>query len=450
MSPECLPDSEAVIACVRNIACGADAHDWDLVKDCFDANVRVDYVTLAGGAPVQLSPEQIVEAWQGLLPGFAFTRHRLSNFRVERTGDQARCRCYVDALHVIPDARGGDAWQVVGAYDFRLVRRSAGWKVSEMRFEKDYLTGNQALPELAQARLHPRRLEVEIPCNRSILPGHLYLPGDWDDNGALSAVLVCGSWLSLKEQMAGAYARAMARMGFAALAFDHRGFGSVADDPLQTEWPERKIADCMAAAAFLQSRPELDFERIFGLGLGAGAGYMLWTAAEDTRLRALALVGGWLQEPAAQAEIYGGEEPLGLLRQQGLDAQHAYDTQGVTTCVSVSSISGAYSCNAAMAAELAWLGQSGTSWKDEISLHSWNKWLPFEPLARTGEVRLPTLIIHSPQSFYPQGAEACFQQLGGPKSLYWVRGTQSDFYASPTLRTSCIRRIADYFRSCSG
>lgn len=447
MSLERLLDIDAITACVRNIACGTDAHDWGLVADCFDQSVLMDYVSLAGGAPVQLTSEQVVEALKGLLPGFACTRHRLSNFRVQRRGGVAECRCYVDALHVIPDARGGDTWRVIGEYTHHLVRRASGWKVAGMRFEKDYLFGNQALPELAQARLQPRMLELEVPCAGSLLAGTLFLPGDWDENAALSAVLVCGSWLSLKEHMAGIYARAMAQMGFAALAFDHRGFGGSQGGSPWCEWPERKIEECGAAFSFLQNRPEIDFERTFGLGLGAGAGYMLRAAAGEGRIRGLALVCPWLHLPDKLAEIYGGEQRVRRLLQDGLEADET-----TARMVAADTASG----NSAMAEELGWLlnfsqdaEESAASWDGSFAPLSWPRWLGFDPLAHTGAVGAPTLLIHSREAFFPMGVEMCFQRLGGPKSLVWMEGRQTDFYTSFPLRTRCIRRISDHFRSVS-
>ncbi len=445
MSLERLLDTDAVINCVRNIACGADAHDWSLVADCFDRNVLVDYVSLAGGAPVHLTPEQIVDAWQGLLPGFDTTRHRLSNFRVALTGDAAECRSYLDALHVIPGARDGETWRVVGEYTHRLVRRDTGWKVAGMRFEKDFLSGNQALPEMAQARLRPRILEVEFASEESLLAGRLFLPGDWDESGSLSAVLVCGSWLSVKEQMAGLYALEMARKGFAALAFDHRGFGGSQGGPRQCEWPERKIRDCAAALDFLQCRSEIDFERIFILGLGAGAAYALCAAAGDARIKGLALVAPWLHQADALARIYGGEEQLARLLRSGHEAQRAYEAGEETARVPAAEN---LTVNAAMAEEFAWLRHEAIeTWDETLDLQSWARWLEFDPLIPARQVAAPALLIHSPSAFFPQGAEDCFQQLTGAKTLFRVEGAQDGFYASSPLRTVCARRIADYFRN---
>jgi uncharacterized protein len=62
------------------------------------------------------------------------------------------------------------------------------------------------------------------------LAGTLYLP-------PAAVVITTGPLTSVKEQAAGAYAAALARRGFAALAFDHRTFGESEGTPRQLEEP---------------------------------------------------------------------------------------------------------------------------------------------------------------------------------------------------------------------
>src|SRR5436853_44119 len=76
----------------------------------------------------------------------------------------------------------------------------------------------------------------------------------WPETAPLAAVVLTGPLTSVKEQASGAYARALATRGFAALAFDHRTFGESAGEPRQYESPPRKIADIRAAADFLGRR----------------------------------------------------------------------------------------------------------------------------------------------------------------------------------------------------
>ena len=77
--------------------------------------------------------------------------------------------------------------------------------------------------------------------------------------------------MTVKEQMAGTYAEEMANRGFAALAFDFRGWGASTGDVQYLEDPTRKTADINAAVDYLATRPEVDVDRIAGLGVCASA-----------------------------------------------------------------------------------------------------------------------------------------------------------------------------------
>ena len=62
-------------------------------------------------------------------------------------------------------------------------------------------------------------------------------------------VLVTGSWLTVKEQMAARYANALAQRGYTAITFDFTGFGQSEGGLCHAELPSRKIADIVAAAS---------------------------------------------------------------------------------------------------------------------------------------------------------------------------------------------------------
>ena len=62
------------------------------------------------------------------------------------------------------------------------------------------------------------------------LVGDLFTPDDFDENGHYDAVIVQGSFTSVKEQMSGTYAEKFAQQGFVALAFDYAHYGESARD----------------------------------------------------------------------------------------------------------------------------------------------------------------------------------------------------------------------------
>jgi alpha-beta hydrolase superfamily lysophospholipase len=83
----------------------------------------------------------------------------------------------------------------------------------------------------------------------------------------------------------GAFAERFAAAGFAALVFDHRGFGDSGGEPDLFD-PARQLEDWRAAIAFARSLPEVDPERVATFGSSMGGGNALAAAAEDPRVAA--------------------------------------------------------------------------------------------------------------------------------------------------------------------
>jgi hypothetical protein len=80
-------------------------------------------------------------------------------------------------------------------------------------------------------------------------------------------------------------AKMLARHGYGALLFDRRGEGESEGDPNAFGWQGER--DIRAAVAFLEGRPDVDPERIGGLGLSVGGEMMIEAAAESSELKAI-------------------------------------------------------------------------------------------------------------------------------------------------------------------
>ena len=129
-----------------------DERNWEEVKNCFATKVLLDYTSMAGGSPAELSPEEIVSNWKTILPGFEHTHHQVGNFLFSSEENTAHVFCYGTATHYLTDD-GGNVWTVVGTYDFSLIREGIDWKIKEMKFNFKYQDGNMALPQKAVQNL---------------------------------------------------------------------------------------------------------------------------------------------------------------------------------------------------------------------------------------------------------------------------------------------------------
>jgi hypothetical protein len=95
--------------------------------------------------------------------------------------------------------------------------------------------------------------------------------------GALIAL--CSSF---KEQMPELYATRLAERGYAAFTFDFSGFGESTGEPRQAEFPDRKIADLLAAAEFLSTLSLVEPNGLAHLAICASAQYGLAALARGS------------------------------------------------------------------------------------------------------------------------------------------------------------------------
>jgi dienelactone hydrolase len=80
-------------------------------------------------------------------------------------------------------------------------------------------------------------------------------------------------------------AKLLARHGYGVLLFDRRGEAESEGDPNAFGWQGER--DIHAAVAFLQRQPDVDPERIGGIGLSVGGEMMIEAAAESSALKAI-------------------------------------------------------------------------------------------------------------------------------------------------------------------
>ncbi|HET7367527.1 MAG TPA: CocE/NonD family hydrolase [Gaiella sp.] len=80
-------------------------------------------------------------------------------------------------------------------------------------------------------------------------------------------------------------ARFLVRHGYGVLLVDRRGEGESEGDPNLFGWEGDR--DILAAVAFLQGRPDVDPQRIGGIGLSVGGEMMIAAAARSTALKAI-------------------------------------------------------------------------------------------------------------------------------------------------------------------
>jgi dienelactone hydrolase len=260
------------------------------------------------------------------------------------------------------------------------------------------------------------------------------------------AVLVSGSWLTVKEQMADHYAAALARRGYTAITFDFAGFGRSSGDLRQVELPSRKIADMTAAATFASTLSCVHPGRVGYVGVCASAQHALTAIAQGAPIASFASVAGWFHDITTVAPFYGGTAGVDERLARGEAATDRYLADGEIVTVP------AYAPGddrAGMFIELDYYGDPARGaipeWRNEMAEMTWVPWLTFDGLAAASDVGVPTLFVHSDGCVFPENVEALRRRLRGPVEVAWGAGTQIDFYDRPEQVAFAVDAIDAHF-----
>jgi fermentation-respiration switch protein FrsA (DUF1100 family) len=246
------------------------------------------------------------------------------------------------------------------------------------------------------------------------------------------AIIVTGSWLTVKEQMPELYATRLAERGYTTFTFDFSGFGQSAGEPRQAEIPDRKIGDLIAAAEFLSTLSLVEPHTLSHLAICASAQYGLAALARGSRVARFISIAGWYHDTASVAPLYGGLAGVARRLDAARDALERYRATGAVETVP------AYRPGdetAGMFFELDYYANRSRgavpAWRNEMATLSWTPWLLFDGLSAADRVETPALFVHSDGCVFPDQVRLVHSRLRGPKTLAWAAGTQTDFYDQP-------------------
>lgn len=152
--------------------------------------------------------------------------------------------------------------------------------------------------------------EVVIFSDGTRMAGDLYLPKDLKPDAKLPAIVLCAGTGGTKGGSGARLGTFFAQHGYAALAFDYRGWGESDSKLITTEKQPRPDAngnievkaravrwqmdfadqamDIRAAISFVAGEAKVDTERIGIWGSSYGGGLVTWTAGNDPRVKCTA------------------------------------------------------------------------------------------------------------------------------------------------------------------
>jgi fermentation-respiration switch protein FrsA (DUF1100 family) len=253
-------------------------------------------------------------------------------------------------------------------------------------------------------------------------------------------VVISGSWLTVKEQMADRYARELAALGYTALTFDFAGFGASGGEPRQTELPARKIEDITSAVRFLQTFSFVQTDSVSYLAVCASAQYAAAAIVRGAPVRSFASVAGWFHDAATVAPYYGGATGLSARIARAANPQivPAYEEGNERAGMFINLD---YYANPARGAV--------PQWRNEMSETTWLYWLTYDGITPAEKLSVPTLFVHGDECVLPENVRRIHSRMPSPGTLVWEKGFQVDFYDRADLVSLAVKAADEHFRAAS-
>jgi fermentation-respiration switch protein FrsA (DUF1100 family) len=281
------------------------------------------------------------------------------------------------------------------------------------------------------------------------LVGNLFTPEGFYETGRYPAVLVQGSFTSVKEMMPATYAQKLADQGFIALAFDYAHYGESGGEPRQLESPREKLRDLQAAVTYLTRLPYV--QAVGMVGICTSAGNALELVAVDPRVKALATVAAFLPGPALNSTMYG-PDGLAQRKERAATSRRRYEETGEVDFVPTYSETDPSAVNYRPAAGaydyyLNPVRGNVAEYRNESALMSLEEFLEFDPVSQASAITTPTMIVHSDGSAFPDEAKRLYEGVAGQKELVWADGDHYDYYDSSAQIDNAVANVTRFFRA---
>lgn len=283
--------------------------------------------------------------------------------------------------------------------------------------------------------------KVRFIVDEAIVVGDLHLP---DSAGPHPGLVVGGPMTSVKEQVTGVYAAALAARGFAALALDHRHYGESGGAPRQYEHWQHKVADLRAGLDLLAARPDIDRGRLGMAGVCLGAGYAAWAAGRNPLVKAFGAVAGYYRDPAdMRARDAAG---FAARVEQGAAARRRFEETGEVETIPAAALQGDAAMQTEDTVDYYTRRAAIPGYSNAFAVMSREHFLPFDVQAAAPTLGMPVLMIHSEKALSPAWARKFHEALAEPKEMIWLESRgQTHFYDDPALVAAAADRLAAHF-----
>lgn len=289
------------------------------------------------------------------------------------------------------------------------------------------------------------RRDVEFRSEGTVCRGWLYVP---DAPPPHPTIVMAHGFSAVKEMRLDRFAAAFAEAGFAALAFDYRGFGDSDGLPRQDVDPHAQITDYRNALSYARTLSEVARERVGVWGTSYSGGHVLVVGALDRRVKAVVaqvpLIDAW----DALAEMLGVEARDAMVAQL-IDERERVYAGGEPFLLPVVSPEGG---PAALPGNEAWewfqaVRPLAPKWRNEITLLSLQRMLEYSPLRFVDRIApTPLLLVAAERDFLPiDTVLRAYERAGNPKRLVRIAAGHFAPYEEPHFGNA-VNEATGWFR----
>jgi len=123
-----------------------DRKDWSTARGVFaDGTIDVDMTSVAGGAPVKITADQLIDGFRAGLHANKTSHHLVANYLIRISGDRAEIVAHGYAWNRVTALAPDDLWETWGTYRLTAVRTAAGWRLKRLEYHSKLTRGNDAV-----------------------------------------------------------------------------------------------------------------------------------------------------------------------------------------------------------------------------------------------------------------------------------------------------------------
>lgn len=274
--------------------------------------------------------------------------------------------------------------------------------------------------------------------------GNLFIPNT--NSSPFPCIVITGAWTTVKEQMPNTYAKALCQKGYATITFDFRGWGEsrIIENELfhYMEDPFRKSEDIQSVFNEIKNIPELDENRVAGLGICASAGYMSHAVSNNKNVQSMALIAPWLHNKKIIAEAFGGQETIDHLIQLSQEAKTAENPVLIEAASNINE-------HALMYQKPYYTEENRgliPEYDNQFNVASWENWLTFDSVKTAKNIDRPVFIVHSEKAAVPSGTKQYLNILDDYGDSLWLNeADQFDFYDTEMVVNQAVDAVSNHF-----